>query len=50
MQSDMTMYCCTVNISPIFYYLKAEKEELKMSPSVIVSLGQDAKMFISSGC
>ena len=34
MQSDNVVLYSIKNISPIFYYVKAEKEELKMSPSV----------------
>ena len=33
-QSDNAMLYSIKNISPIFYSVKAEKEELKMSPSV----------------
>ena len=34
MQSDNVVLYSIKNISPIFYSVKAEKEELKMSPSV----------------
>ena len=47
MQSDNVVLYSIKTISPIFYYVKAVKEELKMSPSVLC-LCHDANMFLSA--